>query len=143
MQFSTVLLVDDEQAHTTLVERNLRRIGYTKSIVKLGNGQDLIDWLDVNHTGTPTSGLSPCILLDINMPIKNGIETLAEIKNSDRTRHIPVIMLSTSDNPEEIDSCYKYGCNAYMVKPALSNEFKEKIRELGLFLNTVCAPHLH
>jgi CheY-like chemotaxis protein len=142
MQFSTLLLVDDDLAHTRLVERNLRRTGYNREIVKLDNGQALLDWLDV-YMAQDTSITAPCIFLDMNMPIKNGLETLIEIKSNDKTSHIPVVMLSTSDSSDEIDNCYRAGCNAYVVKSAVQAEFKEKIREIGLFLDTISSPHLH
>jgi len=142
MQFSTILLVDDEQAHTTLIERNLRRVGFTHEIVKLENGQQALDWLD-QFEPVDGSVAAPFVLLDINMPVKNGIEVLTEIKGNKNTRHIPVVMLSTTDNPEEIDQCYKLGCNAYITKPIMHDEFMEKIRELGLFINIINPPQYH
>jgi len=141
MQFSTVLLVDDEQAHVTLIERNLRRVGFNNEIVKVDNGQGALDWID--QLCNDMLATVPFILLDINMPVKNGIEVLAEIKGNVKTSHIPVVMLTTTDNPAEIDLCYKLGCNAYIIKPVMHDEFKEKIRELGLFLNIISSPQLH
>jgi len=142
MQFSTILLVDDESAHATLVERNLRRVGLSSEIVKLENGQQALNWLeDMALTNNSISTL--CILLDINMPVKNGIEVLAEVKGNFNTCHIPVVMLSTTDNPEEIEKCYKLGCNAYIIKPIMHDEFQEKIRELGLFLNIITPAQHH
>jgi len=141
MQFSTILLVDDESAHATLVERNLRRVGFTSDIVKLESGQQALDWL--KESEPTTINITPFILLDINMPGKSGIEVLAEIKGNENTRHIPVVMLSTTDNPEEIEQCYKLGCNAYITKPIMHDEFQEKIRELGLFMNIITPPQYH
>ena len=140
MQFSTILLVDDESAHATLVERNLRRVGFTSDIIKLENGQQALDWLE---NVEPAANVTPFILLDINMPVKNGIEVLAEIKGNKKTCHIPVVMLSTTDNPEEIEQCYKLGCNAYITKPIIHDEFQEKIRELGLFLKIISPAKYH
>jgi len=138
MKFSTILLVDDEAAHSILVERNLRRIGFNHDIIHLENGQQLIDWL-----ANDFDQQIPCILLDINMPIKNGIEALSEIKQNEHTQHIPIVMLTTTDSPAEIYQCYKLGCNAYITKPVIHDEFKEKIRELGLFLNIISPPQIH
>jgi len=142
MQFSTILLVDDESAHSTLVERNLRRVGLTSEIVKLENGQQALDWLEKMKDKNKEVN-TPFILLDINMPVKNGIEVLAEIKGNQNTCHIPVVMLSTTDSPEEIEQCYKLGCNAYITKPIMHDEFQEKIRELGLFMNIISLPKYH
>lgn len=74
------------------------------------------------------------MILDINMPGINGVEVLKKIKSSELTRHIPIIMFTTADDPKEIDGCYKLGCNAYIVKPVDHAGFVEKIRELGAFL---------
>jgi CheY-like chemotaxis protein len=142
MRFSTILLVDDDTAHSTLVERNLRRVGFNRTIIKLDDGQKVMDWLEQNQSDNITPEV-PFILLDINMPMKNGIEVLAEIKGSEETNHVPVVMLTTTDDPREIQQCYKLGCNAYVTKPVIHDEFKEKIRELGLFINLISSPQEH
>ncbi len=139
MKFSTLLLVDDDAAHSTLVERNLRRVGYNRTIIKLENGQEALDWLDNNRLENLVPEV-PFILLDINMPVKNGIEVLEQIKSNQDTKHVPVVMLTTTDDPNEVKLCYKLGCNAYITKPVIHNEFKEKIRELGLFINILSSP---
>jgi CheY-like chemotaxis protein len=140
MNFSTILLVDDEPAHSTLVERNLRRGGIKNAIVKLLNGQEAMDWLTDNMSKLVES---PLIFLDINMPVKGGMEVLSEIKSSEQTRHIPVVMLTTTDSPSEIKQCYDLGCNAYITKPLIQDEFMERVKKIGLFINMVSAPHLN
>lgn len=143
MKFTTLIIVDDDIAHTMLVERNLLRSGYTGNIIKLADGQALLDWIDA-YKANPTSGdISPCIFLDINMPQKNGIETLSEIKKNVETCQIPVVMLTTSDSPDEIDRCYALGCNAYVVKPVMPDKFKEVVCELGSFLDKISPPHMN
>ncbi len=68
------------------------------------------------------------ILLDINMPRIDGIEALRQIKANPRTQRIPVIMLTTTDDPREIDRCYELGCNVYITKPVEYDNFIEAIR---------------
>lgn len=139
IQFSKIILVDDELAHVTLVERNFRRMGYEKEIIKLDNGQQLLDMIvskDKNQAGDKF----PLIVLDINMPVKSGIEVLGELKSNVETSYIPIIVLTTSDDPTEIEQCYKLGCNAYITKPVMAEEFKETITSLGIFLNIVSTP---
>lgn len=138
---NTIILVDDEQAHSALVERNLRRVGYKEELIKLEGGQQLLDMMFglASYKERPTPYF-PLILLDLNMPGKNGISVLKELKNNEKTNHVPVIVLSTSDDPTEIEQCYRLGCNAYIVKPVMADEFKETIGKLGRFLNIVGTP---
>ncbi len=140
MSFSTILLVDDEIAHIALIERNLRRIGFKQNIVKLNDGLQVMEWLELNSSSLIET---PFIFLDINMPTKNGIDVLNDIKNNSNTRHIPVVMLTTADNPEEVAKCYRLGCNAYIKKPVLHDDFKDVVKKLGHFLTVVTPPHLH
>ena len=141
MKFNTIILVDDEAAHATLVERNLRRVGFEQDIVKLERGQALLDLIfglgDYEQLPPPDF---PLILLDLNMPGKSGMDVLKEIKSNVETSHIPIIVLTTSDDPAEIEQCYQLGCNAYIIKPVTPAEFKEKMGELGKFLNILSSP---
>ena len=141
MKFNTIILVDDEAAHATLVERNIRRVGYNKEIIKLERGQEVLDLIfgvgDYEDHPAPDF---PLILLDLNMPGKSGMEVLKEIKSNLDTQHIPIIVLTTSDDPTEIEECYRLGCNAYIIKPVMPDEFKEKMGDLGLFLQFMGAP---
>lgn len=141
MKFNSIILVDDEQAHAILIERNLRRLGYKKDIIKLLRGQELLDLIFGlgNYEGSPLPDF-PLILLDLNMPGKSGMDVLKEIKNNVDTQHIPIIVLTTSDDPTEIQQCYRLGCNAYIIKPVMPDEFQEKISELAQFLNIVSSP---
>jgi CheY-like chemotaxis protein len=137
MTVSLLILVDDEPAHITLIERNIRRSGFNKEIIKFTDGLQVTEWLEEHFTEEMDA---PFIFLDINMPYKNGVEVLEQIKSNDRTSHIPVVMLSTADNQYEIDHCYRLGCNAFITKPVVHEEFKAKVHKLGSFLTTVSAP---
>jgi CheY-like chemotaxis protein len=78
------------------------------------------------------------VLLDINMPgSMNGLDVLREIKRAPATRMIPVIMLTTTDDPREISRCYDLGCNVYITKPVEAQSFIEAIKRLGLFVSIV------
>jgi CheY-like chemotaxis protein len=140
MSFSTILLVDDEPAHMTLIERNLRRIGYDQDIIKLNDGAQVMEWLHMHASGLLEA---PFIFLDVNMPTKNGLDVLKDIKNNRSTQHIPVVMLTTADNPDEVARCYRLGCNAYVKKPVFHNDFKDVVKKLGLFLSVVTSPRIH
>lgn len=141
MTFNTIILVDDEPAHATLVARNLRRVGFNQDIIKLERGQELLDLIfGLGEYEQVTAPDFPLILLDLNMPGKSGMDVLKEIKSNVETNRIPIIILTTSDDPAEIEQCYQLGCTAYIIKPVMPAEFKEKMGELGQFLNIVSSP---
>jgi CheY-like chemotaxis protein len=79
-------------------------------------------------------------MLDINMPRVDGVEVLRQIKANERTAKIPVIILTTTDDPREVQRCYELGCSVYVVKPVQYDEFIEAVKRLGLFLSIVKVP---
>jgi CheY-like chemotaxis protein len=80
------------------------------------------------------------ILLDINMPRLDGIETLRQLKADPKTAVIPVIMLTTTDDPRDVERCYQLGCNVYITKPVEYEQFCEALRRLGMLLQFVRVP---
>jgi CheY-like chemotaxis protein len=80
------------------------------------------------------------LLLDINMPRVDGIEVLRRLKADARTNAIPIIILTTTDDPREIERCYQLGCSVYVTKPVEYTAFIEAINRLGLFLQVVRVP---
>jgi CheY-like chemotaxis protein len=140
-QSVTILLVEDDPGHARLIERNLRRAHITNEIVTLGDGQQALDYLFKEGTyAGATHTLSLLLLLDLNLPRLDGYQVLTRLKADARTRHIPVIMLTTVDDPYEIERCYALGCSVYITKPVEYEQFAEAIRQLGLFLSIVTLP---
>jgi CheY-like chemotaxis protein len=131
----TIIVVEDDDGHATLVERNLRRAGLNNPIVRLRDGQEALDYF----FGPDSDGHeNECVLLlDINMPRIDGIEVLRRLKQDTRTATVPAIMLTTTDDPREIQRCYQLGCNVYVTKPVEYEPFIEAIRRLGFFLQIV------
>ena len=140
-QAVTILLVEDDPGHALLIEKNLRRAGISNHIVTLEDGQKAIDYLfkegDYSSDRNPSP---PLILLDLNLPVKDGYQVLRAIKGDERTKAIPVVVLTTTDNPHEIARCYELGCNVYITKPVEYEKFSDAIRKLGLFLSIVRVP---
>ena len=136
-----ILLVEDDPGHVLLIEKNLRRACVLNEIINLDDGGKALEYLfgegEYAEVNNPTPLL---ILLDMNLPVLNGLQVLETIKADDRTKRIPVVMLTTTDSPHEIDRCYDLGCNIYIVKPVNYVKFSEAIRNLGLFLSTVRTP---
>ena len=134
-----ILLVEDDDGHANLVIRNLKRVGLDNEIRLFKNGKEILDFLSGTEINDAQSYL---ILLDIRMPKVNGIEVLKEIKDDKQWAKIPVIMLTTTDDPEEISTCHQLGCNNYIVKPVDYEKFIDAIKSLGLFLKVVEMPTL-
>lgn len=135
-----LVMIEDDAGHALLIQKNLKRAGIANTIVHLEDGLKAIDYFFgpnealLNHEKT-------LVLLDLNLPHIDGYEILRRLKASERTRRIPVIVLTTTDNPKEIDHCYELGCNVYIIKPVEYDNFSEAIRKLGLMLAVVKLPH--
>jgi CheY-like chemotaxis protein len=137
----TIVLVEDDPGHARLIERNLRRAHITNDIVTLSDGQQAVDYFFKDHTNAGAMpALAVLLLLDLHLPELDGYQVLTRLKADERTRHIPVLILSTVDEPYEIERCYALGCNVYITKPVEYEQFAEAIRKLGLFLSIVQIP---
>lgn len=135
-----ILLVEDNPGHARLIEKNLRRSNINNEIVVMDNGQKAVDYLLGNGKAENGGLSSMLLLLDLNLPVLDGYEVLNIIKKDERTKHIPVIVLTTTDSPHEISKCYELGCNVYITKPVDYDKFSHAIRNLGLFLSVVKVP---
>jgi CheY-like chemotaxis protein len=141
MRQVTIVMVDDDEGHLELVRRNLRRSGINNPVVALHSGIQALDYVlrrgaYANRTGNGDL----LVLLDINMPGLDGVEVLRQIKADPEAKKIPVLMLTTTDDPREINRCYELGCNIYITKPVDPMAFIEAIQRLGLFLSVVNLP---
>ncbi|MDQ6951005.1 MAG: response regulator [Mariprofundales bacterium] len=141
MNTITILLAEDNEGHARLTQKNLARAGLSNPVVHVDNGQRALDF--VHRRGEfsdrePVTGL--LLLLDLNMPVLDGFEVLEQLKADATTCHIPVVVLTTTDAPHEIDRCYQLGCNVYLIKPVDYDHFCEAIRNLGLFLSVMQVP---
>ena len=134
----TIICVEDDDGHATLIERNMRRAGLANSFVRLKDGQEALDYF---RDGNCPAAAACVLLLDIKMPRVDGIEVLRQIKEDPKTASMPVIMLTTTDDPREIDRCYQLGCNVYITKPVEYEPFIDAVKRLGLFLQVVKLPN--
>jgi CheY-like chemotaxis protein len=138
-----ILIADDDPGHIRLIEKNLSRAGLHNSIQKFEDGQQVLDFLFGKGKGPRRkSDASYLLLLDIRMPKVDGIEVLRQLKEDKALRRIPVIMLTTTDDPREVSRCHALGCNNYIVKPVDYERFAEAIRNLGLFIALVEIPEI-
>jgi CheY-like chemotaxis protein len=138
----TILLVEDDPGHARLIEKNLRRANVTNKIDRAADGQQAVDYLFCEGEHADRQRSSPLlVLLDLNMPVLDGYQVLERMKADERTKRIPVIILTTTDDAREVVRCYELGCNVYITKPVDYGQFSEAIRKLGLFLLVVMIPN--
>lgn len=138
-KFVKIIIVEDDLSHAKLIIKNLKRAGVNNEITHLDNGQKVIDYFNNNYQ----SDCHYLILLDLNLPILNGYEVIKNIRSNAFTKNIPIIVLTTTDNPEEIEHCYSLGANLYLTKPIIYNDFVDAIKKLGLMLSIVKLPYIN
>jgi CheY-like chemotaxis protein len=138
-----ILVADDDEGHAGLIRRNLERSGIVNPIVHFGDGQAALDFLFGLAEGARREpGKAYVLLLDIRMPRVDGIEVLRRIKGDAELRRMPVVMVTTTDDPREVAYCHELGCNSYVTKPVEYEAFVNAIRQLGLFLSIVQVPRV-
>lgn len=137
----TVVLVEDDAGHAILIERSLRRAELGNEILLFEDGQKVLDYLFSEGEYQGCEPAHPMVLiLDLNLPVVDGFEVLRRIKEDGRTRRVPVVVVTTTDDGEEMHRAYDLGANAYVAKPVENDRFGEAIQNLGLFLNVVTVP---
>ena len=137
MEALRIVLAEDDDGHAALIQRNLERAGLVNGFVRLKDGQEALDWF---LGGGAPADEPYLLLLDIKMPRVDGIEVLRRLRADARTVKLPVIILTTTDDPREVERCYELGCNVYVTKPVDYQAFIEAVTRLGLFLQVVRVP---
>ena len=137
-----ILIADDDDGHVRLLEKNLRRAGLHNTIERFDNGQAALDFLFRRGPRARAKEASYLLLLDIRMPQVDGVEVLRQVKADAELRKMPVIMLTTTDDPREVERCHGLGCSNYLVKPVDYEKFAEAIKLCGLFISLVQVPEV-
>ena len=137
-----ILLAEDDDGHAELIQRNLKRAGVANEIVRARDGQEALDYIRCQGAFADRPPNGPLLLLlDINMPKVDGIGVLQTLKADLVTAQIPVIMLTTTDDPREVERCYQLGCSVYITKPVQYQDFVEALTRLGMFLEIIKVPN--
>jgi len=137
----TIIMIEDDAGHARLIERNIRRSGVHNEIVAFANGTEAMTYLfGADGSGLPHKGRALLILLDLNLPDMTGIDILRQIKENKYLKTSPVVVLTTTDDAQEIKRCYELGCNVYITKPVNYENFANAIRQLGLFFSVIQVP---
>lgn len=131
----TILLIEDNPSDVALTRRALEKCRISNELVVVEDGQDALDYLW--RTG-PFAGRAPgadpaLILLDINLPRVDGLTVLQRLRADDRTRRLPVVILTSSDEERDRAKGYDLGVNSYIRKPVDFHQFVEAVQHLGLY----------
>lgn len=124
-----ILLVEDDAGDAGLVTRALKKINLADNIVHVKDGQEALDFLYAEGM----SNYPKVVLLDIKLPRVDGVEVLRRLKSNPATRAVPVVMLTSSSECSDINTCYDLGVNSYIVKPVDFDYFVRAVSDIGRY----------
>jgi CheY-like chemotaxis protein len=130
-----ILLVEDSPEDAELTIRALKKHCLVNSLVWVKDGAEAIDFLfaDGAYAGRDSACRPKVVLLDLRLPRLSGVEVLRRMKGDERTRTIPVVVLTSSKKDVDMEECYQLGVNSYITKPVSFDEFVKVVGELGLY----------
>ena len=142
-----ILLVEDNPDHVELITEALQNGGLRNQIAVVNDGVEALDYVYCQGKYRDLNPPTPdFMLLDIRLPLKDGLEVLREVKKDARLKTIPVIMLTSSSDENEVEKGYEYGANSFVIKPLNFKEFTKKIRDIQMYwvwTNTLPTPGYH
>lgn len=130
-----ILLVEDNEDDVILTQRALKKANILNDIVVVGDGIEALQYLRCEgpFKDRDSNALPVVILLDLNMPRMNGLEFLRELRSDEALRLLPVVMLTSSAEEQDVLKSYDLGANSFVRKPVDFNQFVDSVRTLGLF----------
>lgn len=133
-----ILIAEDDDGHAELIIEGFRESGVMNKIIRFEDGEKIWNFLtNKNIEQRMLENKNYLILLDINMPRMDGVEVLRRIKLTPSLQDLLVMMLTTTDDPREVEYCYQLGCNVYVTKPVDFKKFADTLQRIGLFLQIV------
>lgn len=130
-----ILLVEDNPSDAELTIRALRKKNLANRLIHLKNCAEALDFIFArgSYAGRDPLKVPKVILLDLKMPKVNGLEVLAALRGDEKTKRIPVVVLTSSNEDPDVDACYALGVNSYIVKPVDFDNFVKAVSELGFY----------
>jgi two-component system response regulator len=129
-----ILLVEDSPQDVELTLEALESENLANRIDVVRDGEEALDYLFCRGSyATRTSGMPKLVLLDLKLPKVNGLEVLQAMKDDPRTKAIPVVILTSSKEEQDVVASYKLGVNSYIQKPVDFDQFRAKVKELGFY----------
>lgn len=135
MKDKTILLVEDNPRDEELTLRALQKHNIRNEVVVVHDGAEALDYLFARdaYAGRDASVLPEVVLLDLKLPKIDGLEVLRRIRSEEKTKLLPVVILTSSDEESDLLDGYAAGCNSYVRKPVDFQQFAEAVRQLGLY----------
>jgi two-component system response regulator len=130
-----VLLVEDNMHDAEMTIRSLKKVNLANNLIHVKDGEEALDFIFAKgkFAGRDTVSGPKVILLDIKMPKVDGIEVLRQLKSNEATRLIPVVIMTSSKEEQDIISSYEFGVNSYVVKPVDFEGFAKAVSQLGMY----------
>jgi CheY-like chemotaxis protein len=130
-----ILLVEDNADDEALTLRSLRKANIANEVVIARDGAEALDYLygAGRHAGRDLNQMPALVLLDLKLPRVDGIEVLTRMRQDDRTRYIPVVVLTSSSEDEDMVRSYQSGANSYVRKPVAFSDFAAAVNQLGMY----------
>ena len=139
-QSVTIIMIEDDEGHARLIEKNIRRAGVHNEIRHFTDGTSALEFMFNGAAGPALNGPG-LVLLDLNLPDMSGTDILVRMKaDASPLKRTPVVVLTTTDDKVEIQRCYDLGANVYITKPVNYESFAQAIRQLGLFISVIQLP---
>ena len=131
----TILLVEDNPDDEELTRLALQESKIVNTLVVARDGVEALDYLfgTGTHATRDTRHMPQVVLLDLKLPKLNGLEVLRRLRGDDRTKYLPVVVLTSSDEEKDLLDSYDLGANSYVRKPVDFSQFVESVRQLGLY----------
>lgn len=135
MNNKIILLVEDNPDDVELTLRALKKHNIMNKVMVVNDGAEALDYLFRNgkYADHTSSGLPEVILLDLKLPKVDGLEVLRRLRDHERTKLLPVIILTSSSEERDLIESYRLGANSYIQKPVDFNQFSEAVRQLGVY----------
>jgi DNA-binding response OmpR family regulator len=133
MKNNLIMLVEDSEDDVDLMVRAIRRNGISNKLVVMSDGQEVLDYFFRAEEDKELGELPTVVLLDIKLPKVDGLEVLRRLRENERTKLLPVVMLTSSRDENDVIAGYKNGCNSYVMKPIDFNEFVDAVAQIGLY----------
>lgn len=130
-----ILLVEDNESDEELTLRALKRANISNPIVVARDGAQALDFFAARgrFADRDLTALPQLVLLDLNLPKLSGVEVLKAIRADERTKVVPVVVLTSSKEDRDLDAAYRQGANSYIVKPVDFTQFTQAVHQLGLY----------
>jgi CheY-like chemotaxis protein len=139
-ELKRILLAEDDPMDVELTLAALTEYNLANDVVVVRDGEEALDFLHKRGKYADVGASPVVVLLDLKMPKVDGIEVLRQVKQDEKLKTLPVVVMTSSREPRDLAECYRLGVNAFVVKPVHFTEFMEAVKQVGAFWAVVNEP---